>query len=162
MHEFQPLIDEHKDIYEIINKFKTALESTNKFTVMDELRNFKKGLDRVLDSHFATEERILFQKIEGKVTNEPDLIKNVLDEHKDIYKKKILLDELFDKYEIKHTDIGYEALIQLASDLADTLYNHAYVEDMTIFAFAGIVLSDEEKQIIAKELAKTSKKTKSK
>jgi|GEM_PF-3075489 len=158
MQEFQPLIDEHKNLYEIINKFKTTLESTDKFKVLDELRNFKNELDKVLDKHFETEEKILLQKLEGKITNEPDLIKNVLNEHKDIYKKKLLLDELYDKYEAKHSDIAYEALSQLAGNLADTLYNHIYVEDITIFAFAGVVLTNEEKLIVAKELAKTNRK----
>jgi len=162
MNEFQPLIDEHKDIYDVISKFKAALESTNKYEVMDELKNFKDMLDRVLDSHFAVEEEILLKKLEGKISNEPNLVKNILNEHKDMYEKKILLDELYEKYEAKHTDIGYEALIQLAGDLADVLYNHAYVEDMTIFAFAGIILTDEEKLVVAKELAKINKNIKNK
>lgn len=160
MQEFQPLIDEHKDIYEIINKLKTTIESTNKFEVMNEIKNFKSLLDSVVNTHLATEEEVLLPKLKDKIKNEHDLIECVLNEHKEILKKKELFDELFYKYEINPTDLGYEALIQLTNDIADVLYNHAYVEDMTIFAFAGIVLDENEKKILAEELMKISCKLK--
>lgn len=156
MQEFQPLIDEHKDIYEVINKLKTTFESTDKYKIIDEIRNFKSLLDLITKVHFIKEEEILLPKLKEKINNEPDLIECVLNEHKKISEKKELFDELFYKYEINPTDVGYEALIQITDNLADILYNHAYVEDMTIFAFSGIVLNDEEKIILAKELAKTT------
>jgi len=152
MLEFQTLIDEHKEIYEVINKFKATQNSTNLFEILDRIKNLVNLLDKIINVHFASEEQIIFPKIK----KQQDLINCVLDEHKEIQHQKDLLEELFNKYNTNPTNIAYEALTRQANSIADTLYNHAYAEDVTLFAFAGIELSQQEKEILAEELAKLS------
>lgn len=153
MNQFDTLITTHNELYSLINKYKDRFKHTNDNDVLvEQIEKFKNELIPMLDHSFAIDEKALLPVF--KTQDESISIKCILDLHKYIFKKIELLKELLNEYSLfRNGSVAFD-LLELANDIIDDVYNYSYSEDCIFSSFLGIEMSDEEKLIIARDLAK--------
>ena len=135
MTDFSSYIEEHKELYQKLEKFLkefTSLKNKQDDDFLFEIsEQFYSYIEKLLREHFLEEEQELFPNIQEQV--EPAMLKRIIGDHQEIKDKFESLKKNLEDYKLNR-ELDYKTQVLFPSyNLIATINHHAQREDREIF-----------------------------
>lgn len=144
--QLRPFVEDHIEICKVLDSAKSTIKKETVEAVLQ-------VVGEEIDHHFVAEEELLFPLM-GKHVGGTDVgpVARLIEEHHKIRKLYGELQETFDVFVKQDSERTRTSLDEKLKELSRTLLNHLGKEDSHLFPMASRLLTEDEKNAVAKEL----------